>query len=83
MNIDELKRSYPALWQQIFAQGFNCGIQTQAQRTRDDSERRQVEAAELIANATSGVSEHAAVFTLGSIQNALASNRERSATLDR
>jgi hypothetical protein len=51
MNIDELKRSYPALCQQIFAAGFNSGLRCQAEGKRDDSEQRKLEAAELIAGA--------------------------------
>ena len=51
MTIEELKRSYPALCQEIFARGFNAGVKCQFASKRDDSEQRRLEAAELIAGA--------------------------------
>jgi hypothetical protein len=51
MNIHDLKKQYPGLYQEAFARGFNAGVACQLNRGGDDPEKRRLEAAELIANA--------------------------------
>jgi hypothetical protein len=48
MTIDELKRSYPAVFQEAFSRGFNSGLKCQLASARDTSEKRKLEAANLI-----------------------------------
>jgi hypothetical protein len=50
MDILELKTRFPALYQQVFAMGFDAGAKCQFKSKGDDSEQRKLEAAELIAD---------------------------------
>jgi hypothetical protein len=65
MTIDELRRIYPRVYRQVFDAGVRF-------------ERKRLQAVDLIANANPQQTSPT-VFTPKSIQNALASKRERSA----
>jgi hypothetical protein len=51
VNIDELKKVHPALFQHVFSLGFTAGLNHTRNVERRQIFERQVEAAELIANA--------------------------------
>jgi hypothetical protein len=50
MDINELKSQHPQLFQQVFAMGYDAGIKCQLNPGRDNSEKRRIEAADLIAD---------------------------------
>ena len=50
MNIDDIKKAHPALFQQIFAWGFDAGLHCRDSFARKDLLARQAEATELIAD---------------------------------